>query len=90
MPKLPNAGDLLSLEEAASSCGYRSASSLRKAARDGRLRVVRLGPRAIMTTLDWVSDYEYAIVGNGGRLRGSTAPASARQRAAADPSAGSS
>jgi hypothetical protein len=70
MPRLPNAGDLISLQEAAAYAGYRSPSTLRKAAREGTLRTVRLGPRAIMTTYDWVSDYEMAIYGKGGRPRG--------------------
>lgn len=70
MPRLPNAGDLISLQDAAEYAGYRSASSLRKAAREGTLRTVTLGPRAIMTTHDWVSDYEVAIYGKGGRPRG--------------------
>jgi len=49
MPRLPNASDLISLQEAAEYAGYRSASTLRKAAREGALRTVTLGPRAIMT-----------------------------------------
>lgn len=70
MPRLPNAGDLISLQDAADYAGYRSVSTLRKAARDGTLRTVQLGPRAIMTTYDWVNDYEVAISGKGGRPRG--------------------
>jgi len=70
VPRLPNARDLISLTEAAAFAGYRSASTLRKAARDGTLRTVTLGPRAIMTTQEWVLDYETAIYGKGGRPRG--------------------
>jgi len=70
MPKLPNAADLVTLEEAADYAGYRSVSTLRKAAREGRLKVVRLGARTILTTHDWVAVYEDAIYGNGGRPRG--------------------
>lgn len=70
MPRLPNARDLITLPEAAAFAGYRSASTLRKAAREGALRTVTLGPRAIMTTQEWVLDYESAIYGKGGRPRG--------------------
>ncbi len=70
MPRLPNARDLISLPEAATFAGYRSASTLRKAAREGTLRTVTLGPRAIMTTQEWVLDYEAAVYGKGGRPRG--------------------
>jgi hypothetical protein len=74
MPRLPNASDLISLQEAASYAGYRSVSTLRKAAREGTLRTVKLGPRAIMTTYDWVTDYEMAVYGKGGRPRGVARP----------------
>jgi hypothetical protein len=70
MPRLPNAGDLVTLAEAADYAGYRSVSTLRKAAREGALKVVRLGGRTILTTHDWVADYEYRISGRGGRPRG--------------------
>jgi len=70
MPKLPNAGDLVTLEEAANYAGYRSPSTLRKAAREGTLRVLRVGERTILTTHDWVGDYETSIYGKGGRPRG--------------------
>lgn len=70
MPKLPNAADLVTLEEAADYADYRSVSTLRKAAREGRLKVVRLGARTIFTTHDWVRAYENAIYGKGGRPRG--------------------
>jgi hypothetical protein len=72
--RLSNAGDLIRLSEAATFAGYRSASTLRKAAREGTLRTVTLGPRAIMTTQDWVLDYENAIYGKGGRPRGVVRP----------------
>ena len=70
MSRLPNAGDLISLQTAAEYAGYRSASTLRKAAREGTLRTVALGPRAIMTTYDWLAEYEVAVYGKGGRPRG--------------------
>jgi len=72
--RLPNARDLISLPEAAAYAGYRSASTLRKAARAGTLRTITLGPRAIMTTHDWVLDYETAVYGKGGRPRGIVRP----------------
>jgi hypothetical protein len=74
VPRLPNARDLISLPEAAACAGYCSASTLRKAARAGALRTVTLGPRAIMTTQEWVLDYENAIAGKGGRPRGVVRP----------------
>jgi hypothetical protein len=74
MPKLPNASDLVTLEEAADYAGYRSVSTLRKAAREGHLRVVQLSPRTILTTHAWVSTYEDYIYGKGGRPRGAVMP----------------
>ena len=74
MARLPNAADLLTLEEAADEAGYSSASTLRKAAREGRLRVIRHGPRSILTTTAWVEAYEDATYGKGGRPRGYTVP----------------
>ena len=43
-------------------------------ARAGTLRTVTLGPRAIMTTQDWVLDYENSIDGKGGWPRGVVRP----------------
>jgi hypothetical protein len=70
MPRLPNAGDLISLQEAADYAGYRSASTLRKAAREGHLRVLQPSPRVILTTRAWVDEYELSVWGKGGRPRG--------------------
>jgi hypothetical protein len=78
MSKLPNSKDLVSLTEAAEYAGYRSVSTLRKAAREGALRVVRLGARTILTTHEWVADYEFAIWGKAGRPRGTPSPPTAR------------
>jgi len=50
VPHRPNARDLISLPEAAAFAGYRRASTLRKATREGILRTIPLGPWAIMTT----------------------------------------
>jgi len=74
MPRLPNASALISLHEAAEYAGYRSASTLRKAARAGTLRTLTLGPRAIMTTHGWLNDDELAVYGKGGRPRGKVCP----------------
>ncbi len=84
MPRLPNAADLVTLEEAATYAGYRSVSTLRKAVRDGRLRVVHLGVRTILTTHDWVAAYEDAIYGKGGRPRGRAVPAARLPSGAGD------
>ena len=74
MARLPNAADLLTLEEAAADAGYSSPSTLRKAAREGRLKVIRHGVRTILTTAEWVSAYEDSAYGKGGRPRGYTVP----------------
>jgi hypothetical protein len=75
MARPPNAADLMTLEEAAEDAGYSSPSTLRKAAREGRLKVIRHGQRTILTTADWVAAYEDAAYGKGGRPRGYTVPA---------------
>jgi excisionase family DNA binding protein len=59
----------LTITEAAAEFGYRSPSTLRKAAHDGKLRHVRVGPRAILTTEEWVMDWEIYHDGRG-RPRG--------------------
>ena len=74
MARLPNAADLMTLEEAAEDAGYSSPSTLRKAAREGRLKVIRHGTRTILTTAEWVSAYEDTAYGKGGRPRGYTMP----------------
>jgi hypothetical protein len=83
MARLPNAADLLTLEEAAEDAGYSSPTTLRKAAREGRLQVTRHGRRTILTTAAWVSAYEDSAYGNGGRPRGYRVPAKAPQPSAA-------
>jgi hypothetical protein len=70
MPRLPNASELISLPEAADYAGYRSVSTLRTAARAGRLRGLQLSPRVILTTPAWVDAYDQSIWGKGGRPRG--------------------
>ena len=74
MSRLPNASALISLQEAADYAGYRSASTLRKAAREGHLRVVRPSPRVILTTEAWVEEYDLTVWGKGGRPRGRPRP----------------
>jgi hypothetical protein len=74
MARLPNAADLLTLKEAAEDAGYSSPSTLRKAAREGRLKVIRRGVRTILTTAEWVSAYEDTAYGKGGRPRGYPVP----------------
>ena len=44
----PRPDEYVSIGEAAEYFGYRSPSTLRKAAQDGHLRHVRAGPRAIL------------------------------------------
>jgi len=60
------------ITEAARDFGYCSPSTLRKAAQDGKLRHVRAGPRAILTTDEWVLDWQTEHDGRG-RRRGETA-----------------
>ena len=74
MARLPNAAELMTLEEAAEDAGYSSPSTLRKAAREGRLRVIRHGCRTMLTTAAWVAAYEDTAYGKGGRPRGYTMP----------------
>ena len=74
MARLPNAADLMTLEEAAEDAGYSSPSTLRKAAREGRLKVIRHGPHTILTTAEWVYAYEDTTSGKGGRPRGYAVP----------------
>jgi hypothetical protein len=74
MARLPNAADLLTLEEAAEEAGYSSPSTLRKAAREGRLKVIRQGARTILTTAEWVAACEDTVYGTGGRPRRYTVP----------------
>ena len=47
----------ITLEEAARRVGYRTASNLRTAVRAGRLRALALGPRAYVTTQEWLDAY---------------------------------
>ncbi len=47
----------LTLERAAYLASYRSSSTLRRAAREGRLRVDRHGPRTVLTTAGALLSY---------------------------------
>jgi len=60
---------LIPLAEAARAFGYRSDTTLRKGVREGKLTVVRFGPRATLTTLDWVQAYISSLSFRG-RARG--------------------
>ena len=67
--RTPKPHEYLTITEAAQSFGYRSPSTLRKAAQDGKLRCVRAGARAILTTEEWVLDWQTWHDGRG-RPRG--------------------
>ena len=66
---MPRVTEYLTLPAAAALYGYRSDSTVRTAAREGKLRTKRLGPRAIVTTVAWVDDYHFSQDGRG-RPRG--------------------
>ncbi len=70
MPRLPNSSDLITLQEAADYGGYRSVSTLRKAAREGRLQVLHPSPRVVLTTYAWLDEYDMSVSEKGGRPRG--------------------
>ncbi len=74
MPRPPNSSDLISLHEAAQYGGYRSVSTLRKAAREGRLQVIQPSPRVILTTHAWLNAYDMSVAEKGGRPRGHPRP----------------
>jgi Helix-turn-helix domain len=71
--RTPKPTDYLTIPEAARLFGYCSPSTLRKAAQEGKLRHLRAGPRAILTTEDWVFDWEAEHDGRG-RPRGLSRP----------------
>ncbi len=71
--RTPTAGKYLTITEAAAAFGYCSPSTLRKAAHEGKLRHVRVGPRTILTTEDWVLDWHICQDGRG-RPRGLSHP----------------
>ncbi len=63
----------ITIQEAARVAGYASATNLHAAARLGRLRTIKPGPRARLTTRPWLDEYLQALR-NGdydrGRRRG--------------------
>jgi excisionase family DNA binding protein len=67
--RTPKPSEYLTIPQAAQAFGYCSLSTLRKAAQDGKLRHVRVGERVILTTEDWVLDWEAEHDGRG-RPRG--------------------
>jgi hypothetical protein len=57
-----NANDeYITLVQAAKIAGYKSPSTLQKAAREGRLRTIRAGPRVQVTTKAWLDAYLASI-----------------------------
>lgn len=65
----PKPDEYLTITQAAHDFGYKSTSTLRKAVQDGKLRHIKAGPRAILTTWDRVIDWHAEQDGRG-RLRG--------------------
>ena len=59
----------ITLTEAARRAGYRVPNNLRAAARAGKLRTILLGPRAYVTTQEWLDAY-MATVRPGNYKRG--------------------
>ena len=53
----PVDGEYMTLEQAAKLAGYNSSSTLRLAAREGRLRTIRISPRVRLTTREWLEEY---------------------------------
>jgi hypothetical protein len=70
MARLPQAADVIPLEAAAQDAGDHAPSTLRQAAREGRLQVIRHGRRTLRTTAAWVAASAETASGTGGRPRG--------------------
>jgi len=49
--------EYITLQQAAEIAGYADTSTLRHAARRGRLRTIKPGPRLHMTTGTWLQEY---------------------------------
>ncbi len=45
-------------------------TTLRKAAREGRLQVIQPSPRVILTTYAWLEEYDSSVAEKGGRPHG--------------------
>jgi len=61
--------EYITIQEAARTAGYASATNLHAAARLGRLRTIKPGPRARLTTRPWLDEYLQALR-NGAYDRG--------------------
>ena len=74
----PTADDeYMTLGQAAKIAGYKSPSTLQKAAREGRLRTIRAGPRVQVTTKAWLDEYLASIhegMSHRGRPRAGDTP----------------
>jgi hypothetical protein len=51
----------ITLAQAVEIAGYSSKSTLYKAAREGRLKTVRIGPHTVVTTRPWLDEYLASI-----------------------------
>ena len=49
--------DYITLAQAVEIAGYSSKSTLHKAAREGRLKTIRIGPHTYLTTRRWLEEY---------------------------------
>jgi len=70
--------DYITLAQAVEIAGYSSKSTLYKAARERRLRTVRIGPHTVVTTRAWLDEYLASIhegMSHRGRPRAGDAPA---------------
>jgi hypothetical protein len=54
---MPKKDEFITLKQAADLAGYRSTAGLRRAADDKRLKALKVGPRAWLTTEAWVQEY---------------------------------
>lgn len=54
---MPKKDDFITLSDAATRAGYRSTATLRRAAEDNRLKAIKAGPRAWLTTEAWLQEY---------------------------------
>lgn len=53
--------EYITLQQATEIAGYRNDSTLRAAARSGRLKTKSFGPRARLTTETWLQEYLAAL-----------------------------
>lgn len=77
MPDVSADDEYITLVQAAKIAGYKSPSTLQKAAREGRLRTIRAGPRVQVTTRAWLDAYLASIhegMSHRGRPRSGQTP----------------